>query len=108
MTDKIEIPHIGEVLNEEFLLPMGLSQNKLAKALGVPQNRINAIINGQRGISADTDLRLTTYFGLSEGFFSGMQEDFERIKTKREIAEELKKITPYANSNAHKEERIAL
>ena len=70
--NKIEIPHIGEVLNEEFLQPLGLSQNKLAKAIGVPQNRINAIINKQRGITADTDLRLTTYFGLSEGYFSGI------------------------------------
>ncbi|MHA1541198.1 MAG: HigA family addiction module antitoxin [Alphaproteobacteria bacterium] len=97
--NKIEIPHIGEVLNEEFLQPLGLSQNKLAKAIGVPQNRINAIINKQRGITADTDLRLTTYFGLSEGYFSGIQEDFDRIKTKREISSELKRIIPYANAN---------
>ncbi|MHA1540483.1 MAG: HigA family addiction module antitoxin [Alphaproteobacteria bacterium] len=95
----IEIPHIGEVLNEEFLEPMGMSQNKLAKAIGVPQNRINAIINKQRGITADTDLRLTTFLGLSEGYFSGIQEDFERLKTKQEISNELKKIIPYIYSN---------
>ncbi len=108
--NRFEIPHIGEVLNEEFLEPMGLSQNKLAKAIGVPQNRINAIINKQRGITADTDLRLTTFFGLSEGYFSGIQEDLERLKTKQEISNELKKIKPYVYSNDNKivNEKVAL
>ncbi len=90
-----QIPHIGSVLNDEFLKPLHISQNALAKALRVPQNRINDIINGKRGITADTDLRLTTFFGLSEGFFLGLQEDFELMKTKRMIAKELAKIKPY-------------
>ena len=88
------IPTIGEVLNLEFLKPMNISQNALAKALGIPQNRISDIINGKRGVSADTDLRLCKYFGLSDGFFTGMQMDFERIAAKRNLQNELKKIKP--------------
>ena len=65
------IPTIGEVIATEFLEPLKISQNSLAKALGIPQNRISDIINGKRGISADTDLRLCRYFGLTDGFFSG-------------------------------------
>ena len=61
----IPVPHIGEVLNEEFLEPFKITQNALAVAIGVPTNRINAIVRGQRGITADTDLRLTKYFGLT-------------------------------------------
>lgn len=86
------VPVIGEVLVTEFLEPLNISQNALAKALGIPQNRLSDIINGKRGISADTDLRLCKYFGLTEGFFSGMQMDFERIAAKRKIQSELRKI----------------
>ena len=88
------LPTIGEVLALEFLEPMNISQNALAKALGIPQNRLSDIINGKRGVSADTDLRLCKYFGLTDGFFSGMQMDFERIAAKRKLQNELKKITP--------------
>ena len=88
------IPSIGEVLDLEFLKPLNISQNALAKALGIPQNRISEIINGKRGISADTDLRLCKYFGLSDGFFAGMQMDFERITAKRKLQNELKRIIP--------------
>lgn len=91
----IDIPHIGEVLLEEFLEPLGLSQNALAIAIKVPSNRINAIVNGTRGITADTDLRLTKYFGLSEGYFLRLQENLEIIKAKRKIADELKTIIPH-------------
>ena len=86
------VPNIGEVLAEEFLGPMHISQNALAKALGIPQNRLSDIINGKRGISADTDLRLCRYFGLTDGYFAGMQMDFERIAAKRKIQGELEKI----------------
>jgi addiction module HigA family antidote len=95
-----EIPTIGEVLANEFLLPMNLSQNALAKMLGIPQNRISDIINGKRGITADTDLRLCKYFGLSEGYFTGMQMDFDRIKTKQKIHTELERITPLEKASA--------
>jgi addiction module HigA family antidote len=94
MKNNIKIPAIGEVLNEEFLIPLKITQNSLAKAIGVPQNRISDIINGKRGITADTDLRLTKYFGLSEGFFVRMQIGFERIETKRKIKQELDLIVP--------------
>ena len=62
----------GEILLEEFLKPMELSQNALARAVGVPPRRINEIVLGKRAITADTDLRLPRYFGMSEGFFLGL------------------------------------
>ncbi|MDR0320469.1 MAG: HigA family addiction module antidote protein [Treponema sp.] len=89
-----DLPAIGEVLASEFLEPFNISQNALAKALGIPQNRLSDIINGKRGISADTDLRLCKYFGLTDGYFSGLQSDFERIAAKRKLSKELKKIIP--------------
>jgi len=94
MTHENNVPTVGEVLALEFLKPMNISQNALAKALGIPQNRISDIINGKRGISADTDLRLCKYFGLTDGYFVGLQMDFERIAAKQRIQEELKKIIP--------------
>jgi addiction module HigA family antidote len=96
MTKYIEIPHIGEVLNEEFLQPLNLSQNKLAIAVGVPSNRINNIVNAKLGITADTDLRLTKYFGLSKGYFLRMQDNFELLRNEREIEKELAQIIPFA------------
>jgi len=94
MTYADNIPTIGEVLALEFLEPMNISQNALAKALGIPQNRLSDIINGKRGVSADTDLRLCRYFGLTDGYFTGLQMDFERIAAKRKLQKELKKIKP--------------
>jgi addiction module HigA family antidote len=88
------LPTIGEVLALEFLEPMNISQNSLAKVLGIPQNRLSDIINGKRGVSADTDLRLCKYFGLTDGYFTGLQMDFDRIAAKRKIQKELKKIIP--------------
>ena len=108
MTDYIEIPHIGEVLNEEFLQPLNLSQNALATAIGVASNRINGIINGVRGVSADTDLRLTKYFGLTEGYFLRLQNRFDLMKSKREIADQLIKITPINSNNQPDENRVSL
>ena len=67
-------PHPGEILLEEFLKPMGLSQNALARAIHVPPRRINELVLGKRSVSADTDLRLARYFGMSEGFFLGLQK----------------------------------
>ena len=74
---KIEPLHPGEVLQKEFLEPMGLSQNKLAMALHVPARRINEIVLGKRGITADTALRLARYFGMSPQFWLGLQMDYE-------------------------------
>jgi antitoxin HigA-1 len=69
--------HPGEVLNEEFLAPLGLSQNKLALALHIPARRINEIVLGKRGITADTALRLAKYFRMSPQFWLGLQMDYE-------------------------------
>jgi len=69
--------HPGEVLLEEFLEPMGLSQNRLAREIGVPPRRINEIVLGKRAISADTAVRLARYFDTSEKFWMGLQADYE-------------------------------
>ena len=89
-------PTPGEILLEEFLKPMGLSQNAVARALHVPPRRINEIVLGKRSVTADTDLRLARYFGLSEGFFLGLQADFDLMRRRREVAADLRSITPRA------------
>lgn len=91
-TDQITNPHPGVILLEEFLIPMGLSQNALARALLVPPRRINEIVLGKRAITADTDLRLARYFGLSEGFFMGLQTDYELLEQKRKMGAELERV----------------
>lgn len=96
ITDLLPNPHPGEVLREEFLVPMGLTQNGLARAIHVPPRRINEIVLGKRTITADTDLRLARYFGMSEGFFLGLQTDYELMERRRVIAEELQTIEPRA------------
>src|ERR1700675_2719524 len=89
-------PHPGEILLEEFLKPMDLSQNALARAVHVAPRRINEIVLGKRDITADTDLRLARYFGLSEGFFLGVYMDFDLMQRRREIDRDLKTIRPRA------------
>ena len=74
---KLNPIHLGEVLAEEFLIPMDLSQNRLAIALGVPARRINEIVLRKRGITADTALRLSKYFGNSAEFWLGLQMDYD-------------------------------
>jgi antitoxin HigA-1 len=96
MTELIPNPHPGDILLEDFLKPMGLSQNALARAVNVPPRRINEIVLGKRSLSADTDLRLSRYFGVSEGFFIGLQADYDLMQRRREIEEELKRIEPRA------------
>lgn len=78
MSDK-KIPpvHPGEILMEEFLKPMGLSQNQIANDIGVPPRRINEIVHGNRRITADTALRLAHYFGMSPQFWLGLQMDYD-------------------------------
>ena len=92
----LDNPHPGEILAEEFMTPMGITQNALARAIGVPPRRINEIVLGRRAITADTDLRLARYFGMSDGFFIRLQADFELMEQKRKIAAELKTIRPRA------------
>jgi len=76
-TKRLAPVHPGEILNKEFLEPMRLSQNKLAAALHVPARRINEIVLGKRGITADTALRLARYFGMTPQFWLGLQMDYE-------------------------------
>lgn len=92
----IRNPHAGEILLEEFLKPLGLSQNALARAIKVPPRRINEIVLGKRAVSADTDLRLARYFGVSEGMFLGLQADFDLMEQKRKLGATLEKIQPRA------------
>ncbi len=89
-------PTPGEILQEDFMKPMGLSQNGLARAIHVPPRRINEIVLGKRAISADTDLRLARYFGVSEGMFLGLQADHDLMELRRRIHAELETIEPWA------------
>jgi antitoxin HigA-1 len=84
--------HPGEILLEEFLLPMNVSQNALARATGVPPRRINEIVLGKRGVTADTALRLAVAFGTSEGFWLGLQADYDLEEARAAIKGQLKDI----------------
>src|SRR5258708_30980918 len=88
-------PHRGETLKQEFLSELGMSKNQLAHAIGVPPNRIHAIVNGTRDISADTDLRLCRFFRLSDGFFQRLQILYDTREAKRKIAKKVARIQPY-------------
>jgi addiction module HigA family antidote len=98
MTDdeRLSNPHPGEILLEEFLKPMGVSQNALARAIHVPPRRINELVLGKRSVTADTDLRLARYFGISEGVFLGLQNDYDLVERRRQIEVELQTINPRA------------
>jgi len=89
-------PHPGEILLEEFMKPLGMSQNALARALKVPPRRINELVHGKRAVSADTDLRLARYFKLHEGFFLGLQADYDLMEQKRKLGDRLDEIKPRA------------
>ena len=93
-TRKLSPLHPGEVLYEEFIKPLSLSQNQLARELNVPPRRINEIVLGKRGISADTALRLARHFGTSPEFWLGLQADYEldmaRDRSETRIAREVR------------------
>ena len=93
-------PHPGVILKEDFLHEMGLSQNQLAQAIGVPGNRIHAIVNGTRSVTADTDLRLCRFFGLSEGYFLRLQNAFDTLEAKRRLGNHIARIKPYERRQA--------
>lgn len=86
---KLKNIHPGEVLYEEFLLPLHISQNKLAKDMRVPPRRINEIIHGKRAVTADTDLRLSRALGTSEGYWLGLQADYDLEERKALIKTDL-------------------
>ncbi|HEY4529842.1 MAG TPA: HigA family addiction module antitoxin [Luteimonas sp.] len=79
--------HPGEVLQEEFLMPLGISQNALARAMAVPPRRINEIVLGKRGITADTAVRLAAALGTSERFWLGLQADYDLEEARRALGE---------------------
>ncbi|OLT48762.1 addiction module antidote protein, HigA family [Saccharomonospora sp. CUA-673] len=94
-TDKVHGPiHPGEILREEFLEPLGISVNRLAREIHVPQSRMAEIVAERRGISAGTALRLSRFFGMSEGFWSTLQADYDRRCALAEIGDDLETITP--------------
>ena len=91
MAKKLPNVHPGEVLLEEFIAPLHISQNRLAREIGVPPRRINEIVLGKRSITPDTALRLSRYFGNSSRFWLGLQMDYDLEETEREKAEEIKR-----------------
>ncbi len=93
---KIPYPHPGEILLEEFLKPMGITQYRLAKEIGVPQRRIGEIVNGMRAITVDSGLRLSRFFNMSEGFWTGLQMDYDAAQAKDALAKTLAKIKPWS------------
>ena len=93
-------PHPGEILKHEFLNEIGISQHQLADAIAVPRNRVHAIVNRARDITADTDLRLCRFFGLSEGYFLRLQNAHDMLGAKRRIADQLARIKPYTPDQA--------
>lgn len=84
----------GELLNEEFLLPLGITKYRIAKEIGVPAQRIGEIVAGRRAVTADTDLRLCKYFGLSTGYWLRVQNRFDMEITRRKIQSQLNEIVP--------------
>jgi antitoxin HigA-1 len=96
MSDEFVVPpvHPGEVLAEEYLEPLGVTQHRLAVAIGVPPRRINEIVHGKRGISADTALRLARFFGTSERFWLNLQSRYDLEREKNVLADTLDRIQP--------------
>ncbi len=84
--------HPGEVLLEEFLKPLDISQNRLARAMGVPPRRINEIVHGKRAVSADTAIRLSRALGTSEQFWMGLQADYDLEEARKAAQNELNKV----------------
>jgi len=98
--EKLAPIHPGEVLLEEFLKPMGLSQNRLAIDIGVPARRINEIVLGKRRVSADTALRLGRYFDMSPQFWLGLQMDYDLDVEKDKLGAKLEReVRPYATAS---------
>jgi addiction module HigA family antidote len=93
---KLKNIHPGEILLEEFLIPLGISAYKLSKDTGIPQNRISVIIKGNRRITADTALRFSKYFGNSAKFWLGLQDDFDIEEENRLLKNKLNAITQFS------------
>jgi addiction module HigA family antidote len=89
---KLKNIHPGEILLEEFLAPMDISQNALARGIAVPPRRVNEIVLGKRAITADTALRLARYFGTSEQFWMGLQSDFDLEEARKQLGRKIDAI----------------
>jgi antitoxin HigA-1 len=100
MTRRIAPISPGEMLAEEFLAPLGMSKYRLAKSIGVPAQRIGDIVAGKRAITADTDLRLCQFFGLSDGWWLRLQASYDTAVARHRLAAELRKGTPLVRSAA--------
>jgi len=102
MAKKIKLVPVspGEMLLEEFLKPMEISQYRLAKEIGVPQRRIGEIVAGKRSITADTDLRLCRFFGLTDGWWLRLQADYDTELAKGALVKTLAKINPWPVSGS--------
>ncbi|MCH7859983.1 MAG: HigA family addiction module antidote protein [Candidatus Marinimicrobia bacterium] len=96
MDKKIPPVHPGEILMEEFLKPMALSQNRLANDLGVPPRRINEIVLGKRRLTADTALRMARYFDMSPRFWLGLQMDYDLDIEEDRLTDSLREVKTYA------------
>lgn len=92
--DRIDPIHPGEILIEDFIQGFGITQNKLAVSIGVPPRRINEIVHGKRGITADTAIRLARYFGTSEEFWMNLQSNYELRIERRALRDKVAAITP--------------
>jgi antitoxin HigA-1 len=92
MAREIPYPTPGEILLEEFLKPLGITQYRVAKEIGVSQRRISEIIAGKRSVTADTGLRLSRFFGTSDGFWVGLQTDYDTARVKDAMTEVLSRI----------------
>jgi addiction module HigA family antidote len=95
---QVPYPHPGEILMEEFLRPMGVTQYRLAKEIGVPQRRIGEIVAGTRAVTPDTALRLSRFFAMSDGFWIGLQTDHDAARAKDVLARTLARIKPWPGS----------
>ena len=97
MAKSLEPIHPGEILREDFLKPMGISINRLARDIVVPPGRISEIVNGRRRVTADTALRLGQFFGTSAELWLGLQSDYDLRVTRRKVGKEIeRRIEPYA------------
>jgi len=92
MPHEIPYPTPGEILLEEFLKPMGITQYRLTKEIGVPQRRIGEIVAGKRAVTADTGLRLSRFFGTSDGFWVGLQTDYNTAQANDALSDVLSRI----------------
>lgn len=92
MPREIPYPTPGEILLEEFLMPMGITQYRFAKEIGVSQRRIGEVVAGKRAVTVDTGLRLFRFFGTSDGFWVGLQTDYDTAQAKDALSDVLSRI----------------